>query len=146
MGKLGQDAKNLILGNDGSDKEPLDFKTELQKAIKAGLITKAEGTLLITSRASCDKLAELIAQTEEKEVKRALKGDGKEFSTLEEAQEYEAKEEKKEKDEKERKRQIKSQEQSLEQQIQKSQMEQKAKMKSEKKLEKEEELEIEKKG
>ena len=42
LGRIAQDAKNLILGNDGSDKEPVDFKTELQNAIKAGLITKAE--------------------------------------------------------------------------------------------------------
>ena len=42
MGNIAQDAKKLILGNDGSDKEPVDFKTELENAIKAGLITKAD--------------------------------------------------------------------------------------------------------
>ena len=85
---LGKDAKNLILGNDGSDKDPDDFKTELQNAIKAGLINKADGTLLITSRTNCDKLGNLISRTEEKEVIKAGKENGKEFDSLEEEVEY----------------------------------------------------------
>lgn len=137
MGRIAKDAKNLILGNDGSDKEPVDFKTELQNAIKAGLITKAEGTLLITSRTNCDKFGELIARNSEKEVARAAKGDGVEFDTPEEALEYE----KEKKDEKERKRQEKVQTQSLEQQIQASQNEVKARMQAEKNLEKQQEIE-----
>ncbi|MBR2290144.1 MAG: hypothetical protein IJ867_06100 [Clostridia bacterium] len=134
MGNFSKDAKNLILGNDGSDKEPLDFKTELQNAIKQGLITKADGTLLITSRTNCDKLAELITKTEEKEVTRASKEDGVEFETLEEN-----KEKKQEKEERER--QTKEQEMSLEQQIRASQNEAKAKMASERNLEKQKEIE-----
>ena len=143
MGKLANDAKNLILGNDGSDKEPVDFKTELQNAIKAGLITKADGTLLISSRTNCDKLAELISRTEEKEVIKAAKGDGIEFDSPEEAKEYqeEQDEKKEEKSKKERERKAKEQEQSLEQQIQASQNAAKAKMASERNLEKSKQIE-----
>lgn len=140
MGRIAQDAKNLILGNDGSDKEPVDFKSELQNAIKAGLITKADGTLLITSRTNCDKLAELITKSEEKEVIKAAKENGIEFDTPEEAIEYE-KEEKKKKEEKDRKRQEKVQEQSLEEQIKASQNTAKAKMQAERNLEKQKEIE-----
>ena len=140
MGRIAQDAKNLILGNDGSDKEPVDFKSELQNAIKAGLITKADGTLLITSRTNCDKLAELITKSEEKEVIKAAKENGIEFDTPEEAIEYE-KEEKKKKEEKDRKRQEKVQEKSLEEQIKASQNTAKAKMQAERNLEKQKEIE-----
>jgi len=143
MGRIGKDTKDLILGNDGSDKEPVDFKTELQNAIKAGLITKADGTVLITSRTNCDQLAELITQSEMKEVIKAGKELGIEFDTLEEAKEYEEKE-KDEKKKKEKERQEKTQEQSLEQQIQASQNAAKAKMKAEKSLE-QQATEIEKK-
>ena len=133
MGKLGKDVKNLILGNDGSDKEPVDFKTELQNAIKAGLITKADGTLLITSRTNCDKLAELISKAEGKEVARAATEDGIEFENAQEEMEYleEKAEEKKKKEKEARKRQQEQQDRSLEQQIQASQNEMKAKMTSE---------------
>ena len=132
---LGQDAKNLILGNDGSDKEPVDFKTELQNAIKDGLINKADGTLLITARTNCDKLGDLISRTEEKEVIKAGKENGKEFDSLEEELEYNKEKEKKKK-EKEEKRLKAIQQNSLEEQIKASQNANKAKMKSEKDLEK----------
>ena len=143
MGKIANDAKNLLLGNDGSDKEPVDFKTELQNAIKAGLITKADGTLLITSRTNCDKLADAITKTEEKEVARAAKEDGMEFDTLEEAKEYEEEQEEKkeEKAKKQRERQAKEQEQSLEQQIQASQNATRAKMASERDMTKDKQIE-----
>ena len=135
MGNLAKDTKNLILGNDGSEKEPVDFKTELQNAIKQGLITKADGTLLITSRTNCDKLGELITKTEEKDVIKAAMEDGKEFKSLEEAKEYEETEEKKEeKEKKEREKQTETQEKSLEQQIQESQNKTKARMEAEKEL------------
>ena len=134
MGRIGKDTKDLILGNDGSEKEPVDFKTELQNAIKAGLITKADGTLLITSRTNCDKLAELIMKSEMREVIKAGKEDGREFDTLEEAKEYEKEKDEKEKEKEEKKRQTKAQEQSLEQQIQASQNATKAKMAAEKNL------------
>ena len=142
MGNLGKDAKNLILGNDGSDKEPVDFKTELQNALKAGLITKADGTLLITSRTNCDRFADLIARTEEKEVISAAKEDEMEFDTPEEAKEYleEQKDKKEDKEKKERERKEKEK-QSLEQQIMASQNEAKAKMKAEKNLEKQKQIE-----
>ncbi len=131
---LGQDTKDLILGNDGSDKEPDDFKTELKKAIDSGLITKADGTLLITSRTNCDKLAELIARTEEKEVTKASKEDGKEFETSEELEHYEE-------EKKEEKRLEKDQKESLEQQIEASKKATKARMEAEKNLGKEIETE-----
>ena len=137
---LGQDAKNLILGNDGSDKEPVDFKTELQNAIKAGLINKADGTLLITSRTNCDKLGNLISRTEEKEVIKAGKENGKEFDSLEEEVEYNKEKEKKKK-EKEEKRLKTIQQNSLEEQIKASQNANKAKIKSEENLEKQKEIE-----
>ncbi len=143
MGKLGTDAKNLILGNDGSDKEPVDFKTELQAAIKSGIISKADGTLLITSRENCEKLANLIVKSEEKEITEASKENGIEFDTLEEAKQYEEDKEKKKKDkkEKEQQRALKAQEKSLEEQILESQNEAKAKISSEKNLEKEIQIE-----
>ena len=97
MGKLGKDVKDLIVGNDGADKEPDDFKTELQKAIDNGLISKSDGTLLITSRMNADKLADIISKSQEKGV--TLAKDAKEFNSPEEELEY-----KKEKEEKERKR------------------------------------------
>ena len=143
MGRITNDTKDLILGKDGSEKEPVDFKTELQNAIKAGLITKADGTLLITSRTNCDKLAEMIMKSEMKEIIKAGKELGIEFDTLEEAKEYEEKEKDK-KEKKERERQEKTQEQSLEQQIQASQNATKAKVAAEKGLE-QRETEIEKK-
>ena len=142
MGKLAKDAKNLILGNDNSDKEPLDFKTELQNAIKSGEISKADGTLLITARANCDKFAEFISRTEEKEVIKASKENGKEFDSFEEAKAYEEemKEKAKEKEEKEQKRQEEIKKQSLEEQIKASQNELKAKMASERTLQKPKEI------
>ena len=130
MGRLAQDAKNLILGNDGSDKEPDDFKTELQNAIKAGLITKADGTLLITSRTNVEKLAELISRTEEKEVIKAGKEKGIENEPFEEVKNKKEKEEKK----KEQERVKKVQKDSLEKQIEASKNATKAKMEAEKNL------------
>ena len=137
---LGQDAKNLILGNDGSDKEPVDFKTELQNAIKEGLINKADGTLLITARANCDKLGDLISRTEEKEIVKASKENSREFNSLEEELEYNKEKEKK-KEEKEKKRLKEVQQNSLEEQIKASQNANKAKIKSEENLEKQKEIE-----
>lgn len=132
MGRLAQDAKNLILGNDGSDKEPLDFKTELQNAIKAGLVTKADGTLLITSRTNTDKFADLISRTEEKEVIKAGKETGRENDFSEELEKKKEKEEKKREEE----RKEKVQKDSLEQQIEASKRVTKAKIEAEKNLEK----------
>jgi hypothetical protein len=95
LGKLAKDAKDLILGNDNSDKEAEDFKTELQKAINSGVISKSDGTLLITSRTNADKMGEELLKRIEKDL--TLARDGKEFDTAEEALEYEKeKEEKKE--------------------------------------------------
>ena len=73
MGKLGKDAKDLIIGNDGSTKEPNDFKSELQEAIKNGVVSKSDGTLLITSRMNVDKLGEKIEKEQEKGVVAILK-------------------------------------------------------------------------
>jgi hypothetical protein len=89
LGKLGKDAKDLIVGIDGSDKEPNDFKTELQDAIKNGVVTKSDGTLLITSRLNADKLGEQIDKAQIKGV--SIASEGKEFDSPEEAKEYQAK-------------------------------------------------------
>ena len=139
MGRLAQDAKNLILGNDGSDKEPTDFKTELQNAIKAGLISKADGTLLITSRANSDKLGELISRAEQKDVIKASKENEREFASIEEEIEYNKEKEKK-KQEKETREQRKMQENSLEQQIKSSQNATNAKIAAEKNITKQKEI------
>lgn len=132
MGKLIQDIKNFILGKDGSDKEPVDFKTELKNEINNGSFSKADGTILITSIANCDKLAELISKSEEKEVLEASKEDNKKLASLDE---LENNKEKKDKEDKEKMRIKKVQQQSLEQQIQSSQNAIKAKIESEKNLE-----------
>lgn len=70
MGNLRKDAKDLIIGNDGSDKEPDDFKTELDHAIKSEIITKSDGTLMITARTNSDKLGKKI---DEKQMTAARK-------------------------------------------------------------------------
>lgn len=95
MGQLSKDVKDLLIGNDGSDKEPDDFKTELQKAINKGIITKSDGTLLITSRMNADKLADEIVKRQEKAVTINVK-DGKVFDSLEEELEYKKKKEEEE--------------------------------------------------
>ena len=101
MGKISKDAKDLLVGNDGSDKEPNDFKVELQDAIKKGIVTKSDGTLLITSRMNSDKLGEKIIKNQEDGVKKI--NDKEVYDTAEE--ELEAEEKKKEKErEKERRR------------------------------------------
>ena len=92
MGQLGKDMKDLLIGNDGSDKEPDDFKTELQKAINKGDISKSDGTLLITSRMNVDKLADEIIKRQEKDVTINVK-DGKVFDSIEEELEYKKKKE-----------------------------------------------------
>lgn len=97
MGKLAKDAKDLLVGSDGSDKEPNDFKSELQAAIKDGTVSKSDGTLLITSRMNTDKLAEKMEKRQLEGLKKAK--DGVVYDSPEE--ELEAK---KEKAEKERKR------------------------------------------
>ena len=73
MGKLGKDAKDLLVGNDGSEKEPKDFKVELQDAIKDGTVKKSDGTLMITARLNVDKFGEKITKQQENGVKKAAK-------------------------------------------------------------------------
>ena len=121
-----RDIKNFILGNDGSDKEPVDFKTELKKAIDSGLLSKSDGTLLITARTNCDKLAELISKSEEKEVIKSSKEKDEKENYFNEEQESN-----KEKKKKEEERIEKVHKQSLEQQIQESQNAMKNKIESE---------------
>ena len=121
-----RDIKNFILGNDGSDKEPVDFKTELKKAIDSGLLSKSDGTLLITARTNCDKLAELISKSEEKEVIKSSKEKDEKENYFDE--ELESNKEKKKKEEE---RIEKVHKQSLEQQIQESQNAMKNKIESE---------------
>ena len=91
MGKLGRDIKDLLIGNDGSDKEANDFKTELQEAIEKGIISKSEWTLLITARIKADELGEKIIKSQEKDV--TLAKEGKVFDSPEEELEYRKKKE-----------------------------------------------------
>jgi len=108
LGKLGKDAKDLIIGNDGSTKEPNDFKSELQEAIKNGVVSKSDGTLLITSRMNVDKLGEKIEKEQEKGVVAILK-DGKSFDTPEEEMQYRKEKEEEERKKKEKEAQVSKQ-------------------------------------
>lgn len=102
MGNLGKDAKDLLIGKDGSEKEPDDFKPELQNAIKNGIITKADGTLLITAREASDKLGSSI---DKKQADGVRKINDKELydSAEEELEAMKKKEEKKKEQERKRK-------------------------------------------
>lgn len=102
MGKLGKDAKDLIIGKDGSEKEPDDFKPELQNAIKHGIVTKADGTLLITARDNSDKLGLAIDKKQVDAVKR-IKDNELYDSAEEELEAMKKKEEKKKEQERKRK-------------------------------------------
>ena len=102
MGKLGKDAKDLIIGKDGSEKEPDDFKPELQNAIKHGIVTKADGTLLITARDNSDKLGQAIDKKQVDAVKR-IKDNELYDSAEEELEAMKKKEEKKKEQERKRK-------------------------------------------
>ena len=102
MGKLGKDAKDLLIGKDGSEKEPDDFKPELQNAIKHGIVTKADGTLLITARDNSDKLGIAIDKKQVDAVKR-IKDNELYDSAEEELEAMKKKEEKKKEQERKRK-------------------------------------------
>ena len=102
MGKLGKDAKDLLIGKDGSEKEPDDFKPELQNAIKHGIVTKADGTLLITARDNSDKLGLAIDKKQVDAVKR-IKDNELYDSAEEELEAMKKKEEKKKEQERKRK-------------------------------------------
>lgn len=101
MGKLGKDAKDLLIGKDGSEKEPNDFKPELQSAIKNGIVTKADGTLLITARDNSDKLGLAIDKKQVDAVKK-IKDDELYDSAEEEKEAMKKKEEKKKEQERKR--------------------------------------------
>ena len=101
MGKLGKDTKDLLIGNDGSEKEPKDFKSELQDAINDGLVKKADGTLMITDRLNVDKSGEKMIKEQEKGVKKIK--DNEVYDTIEEELEAEKRKEEKAR-EKEQKR------------------------------------------
>jgi len=82
LGKLSKDARDLLIGKDGSEKEPNDFKTELQNAIKNGIINKTDGTLLITTRMNVDKMGEKINKAQENAVRKIK--DNELYNSLEE--------------------------------------------------------------
>lgn len=104
MGKLGKDAKDLLIGKDGSENEPKDFKTELEESIKAGILTKAEGTLLVTARMNVDKLGENIDKHQLDAVKRIKSGEV--YENAEEEKAAIKKKEEKERRRKEKEEQI----------------------------------------
>lgn len=108
MGKLSKDAKDLLIGNDGSEKEPNDFKTELQDAIKTGTVTKSDGTLLITARMNVDKLGEKIDKNQEKGVKK-IKDNSYDTPEELEAEDKEKKDKEKKKEEEKKRRQREAQ-------------------------------------
>ncbi len=102
MGNLGKDAKDLLIGKDGSEKEPDAFRPELQKAIKTGVITKGDGTLLITARDNSDKLGDNINK-KQIDAARKIKDDELYDSAEEELEAMKKKEEKKKEQERKRK-------------------------------------------
>ena len=97
MGKIGKDFKSLIAGEDGTGIEPEDFKTEVAKALKEGLITKPEGALLIATKMNADKKGGEMIDNQEQDVKKIKQDEV--YNSIEE--ELAAK---KEKEEKERRR------------------------------------------
>lgn len=97
MGKISKDFKGLIAGEDGTNTEPEDFKTEVANALKEGIITKPEGALLIATKMNADKKASEMIENQEKDVKKIKQDEV--YNSIEE--EIAAK---KEKEEKERKR------------------------------------------
>ena len=97
MGKIGKDFKSLIAGEDGSATEPDDFKSEVAKALKEGIITKPEGALLIATKLNADKKGSEIIENQEKDVKKIKQDEV--YNSIEEEMAA-----KKEKEEKERKR------------------------------------------
>lgn len=60
MNRIFLDFKKLILGQDNSEKMPLDFKEEVAVSIKTNLIDKARASLLIIARNNSDKLGDEI--------------------------------------------------------------------------------------
>ena len=102
MGNLAKDAKDLLIGKDGSEKEPNDFKPELQNAIKHGIISKANGTLLITAREASDKLGNTIDKKQIDAVKK-IKDNELYDSAEEELEAMKKKEEKKKEQDRKRK-------------------------------------------
>ena len=102
MGNLAKDAKDLLIGKDGSEKEPNDFKPELQNAIKSGIISKANGTLLITAREVSDKLGNTIDKKQIDAVKK-IKDNELYDSAEEELEAMKKKEEKKKEQDRKRK-------------------------------------------
>ena len=97
MGKICKDFKSLIAGEDGTGTEPEDFKTEVAKALKEGLITKPEGALLIATKMNADKKGSEMIDSQEKDVKKIKQDEV--YDTIEEEIAT-----KKEKEEKERRR------------------------------------------
>ena len=102
MGNLAKDAKDLLIGKDGSEKEPNDFKPELQNAIKNGIISKANGTLLITAREASDKLGNTIDKKQIDAVKK-IKDNELYDSAEEELEAIKKKEQKKKEQDRKRK-------------------------------------------
>ena len=100
MGKIGKDFKSLIAGEDGTGIEPEDFKTEVANALKAGIITKPEGALLIATKMNADKKGSEMTEKQEKDVKKIKQDEV--YNSIEE--ELAAKKEKEEKERKRRER------------------------------------------
>ena len=68
MNRTLRDAKRLLLGQDGSENTPLDFKEEIVNSIKDNIITKAMATLLLTARNNVDNLGKSIVKKQESDI------------------------------------------------------------------------------
>ena len=100
MGKIGKDFKSLVVGEDGTNTEPEDFKKEVTSALKEGIITKPEGALLIATKLNVDKEATQLVTNQENDVKKINPNEL--YDSLEE--ELAAKKEKEEKERRRRQR------------------------------------------
>lgn len=60
MNRIFLDFKKLILGQDGSEQTPLDFKEEVAVSLKENIIDKARASLLMIARNNSDKLGDDI--------------------------------------------------------------------------------------
>lgn len=68
MNRVLLDAKKLLLGQDGSENIPSDFKEEINNSLKNNLINKAMATLLMTARKNVDNLGNKIVKKQESDV------------------------------------------------------------------------------
>ena len=106
MNRIFTDAKRLLLGIDGSENTPLDFKEEISESIAKNIIDKAKATLLMTARKNADKFGEDI----DKKQIADISGKSKKIKEKIKQEEYIEEKDKKERSEKEKEDKRKKQE------------------------------------